>query len=343
MSGAGAPTPADLAALPKVELHVHLEGTIRADTAAALARRHGEDPGHVLPLVDGDYPHRFDDFPHFVRTFVAVSSQVRAPEDLRTVAAAFAQQQVDQGVRYSEVTFTAKRHVDEGMEPAAMWQALREGFASVADTQVRLIVDAVRDLGPDHAAGTIELVADADAPIAALGLSGVEGSYPERDFRMLRDAADELGLGLAVHAGETGSADNVRAALDDLGADRIGHGVAAIHDPALCARLAEEQVVLEVCPSSNVVLGVVPSLDAHPLARLWRAGVAVTVNSDDPPFFGTSLTDELAHAARLVGLDRGDLATLQRRAARAAFTDEAVRGDLVDAVDRWERTGASTA
>ena len=327
---------ADLAALPKIELHVHLEGTIRAETAVALARHHGEDPARVLPLVDGGYPPRFDDFQHFVDTFIAVSSQVRAPEDLHTIAAAFARQQADQGVHYSEVTFTAKRHVDAGMDPAAMWQALTEGFATVDETEVRLVVDAVRNLGPEHAAGTIELVAAADAPIVALGLTGVENSYPERDFRMLREAADDLGLHLTVHAGETGTPDNVRAALDELGAERIGHGVAAAADAALCDRLAREGVVLEVCPSSNVVLGVVPSLEAHPLPRLIDAGVAVTVHSDDPPFFATTLTGELAHAIRLADLDRPATATLQRRAARAAFTDGARRDAFVAAVDRWE-------
>lgn len=330
---------ADLDRLPKVELHVHLEGSVHAETAVALARRHGEDPARVLVLEDGGYPRRFRSFDHFVDTFLAVSRQLRRPEDLRTAAAAFARHQADQRVRYTEATFTAQTHVDNGMPPTEMWQAVREGLTAVADTEVRLIVDAVRELGAAHAEATVALVEAADAPIVGLGLAGVEGSRPESEFVVLRDAADRLGLGLAVHAGETGTPDTVRAALDDLGADRIGHGIAATRDPALVARLQRERVPLEVCPSSNVALGVVEDLDDHPLPRLWDAGVEVSVHSDDPPFFSTTLTDELAHAVRLAGLDRADVAELQRRAARAAFVDEPLRAALLEEIDEWLAAG----
>jgi aminodeoxyfutalosine deaminase len=352
-----ASTDPDLDALPKVELHVHLEGSIAADTAAALALRHGEDPAAVLEIEpagpDGRgtggssqvwrYPPRFRDFLHFVDTFLATTRQVRTPEDLATVAAAFARGQAAQGVRYTETTFTALTLVDNGMDPAAMWAALREGFAAVPDTEVALIVDSVRNLGVEASRRTVELVADADAPIVGLGLTGVEGSFPEADFRHLREAADDLGLGLAVHAGETGTPDNVRAALDELGADRIGHGIAAVQDPDLVARLVREHVPLEVCPSSNVTLSLVDDLDRHPIRELWEAGVQVTVNSDDPPFFATTLTDELAQVRRLLGLSRGDLAELQRRAARSTFAPPTRQAALVAELDAWEAAAVATS
>lgn len=326
----------DLALLPKVELHVHLEGTIAAETAVELARRHGDDPDRVLALEDGHYPARYRDFDHFVDTFLATSRQVRTPDDLATVAAAFARAQAEQGVRYTETTFTALTLVSQGMEPAAMWAALRDGFADAPDTRVGLIVDSVRELGADASRRTVRLVEEAAAPVVGLGLTGVEGSVPERDFAHLRDVADRLGLGLTVHAGETGSAANVRAALDDLGADRIGHGIAAAADPELVARLVRDRVALEVCPSSNVTLGLVPDLDHHPLPRLWEAGVQVTVSSDDPPFFATTLTDELRHAARLAGLTRRELAELQRRAVRASFAPDDVQTELLARIDAWD-------
>jgi len=334
-------TDSDLASLPKVELHVHLEGSIAAGTAVELARRHGEDPEAVLEVVRGQdgelaYPAPFRDFLHFVDTFLATTRQVRTPDDLATVAAAFARGQAAQGVRWTEATFTALTLVDNGMEPAAMWEALRDGFAEVPDTRVGLIVDSVRDLGVEASRRTVALVEAADAPIVGLGLTGVEGSIPEREFAHLRDAAERLGIGWAVHAGETGTPDNVRAALDDLGARRIGHGIAAVQDPDLLARVAREQVVLEVCPSSNVTLSIVPDLDAHPLPTLWEAGVNVTINSDDPPFFSTTLTDELRHAKRLLGLTRRDLAELQRRAARAAFAPDDVKADVLRQIDSWD-------
>lgn len=328
----------DIEQLPKIELHVHLEGSVRADTAAGLARRHGEDPAEVLVIDDGGYPRHYAGFEHFLDTFLKTSRQIRTPDDLATIASDFARHQARQRVLYSEVTFTAVTLLRGGIESEAMWRALADGFADVADTEVNLVVDAVRDLGVEHAHDTIRAVEEGlgTAPIVAFGLSGIEGSEPEGSFRLLRQAADRLGLGLVAHAGETGTADNVRAAVDDLGADRIGHGIAVADDPELLARLARSAVTFEVCPSSNVKLGLVESLEAHPFPQLWDAGLRVTVNSDDPPFFSTTLTDELEHAARLADLDRHDLARLQRRAAESAFATRATRERLQGAVDAWE-------
>lgn len=320
---------ADLSLLPKIELHVHLEGTISAATAVELAERHGVDPAS-LPLVDRRYPDPFDDFEHFVTVYLAVSGLIREPEDLHTVATAFARRRAQENVVYTEVTFTALTHVRNGMDPKEMWDAVRTGLAEGGpDHEIHLIVDAVRNLGVEHARETIALVEAADAPIVGLGLTGIEGSIPEREFKILREAADGLGLGLAVHAGEAGTPGNVIASLDDLGADRIGHGVASARDPVLVKRLAAEQVLLEVCPSSNVALGIYPSLDDHPFALLWEAGVNVTVNSDDPPFFSTTLTEELGHVVRMAGLTDADLAELQRRAARGAFATDEKRRELL--------------
>ncbi len=322
--------------LPKVELHVHLEGTISSETAASLARRHGVDPEAELFLVHGGYPQVFDDLPQFVRVYLAVSRQIRTPDELASVAADFARRQADEGVRYTEVTFTALTHVRNGLEPRAMWEALRAGLAEGGpDCDIRLIIDALRNRGPADAERTVALVAEADAPIVGLGLTGKEDPANEADFKVLRRAADRLGFGLTVHAGEAGPPASIRAALDDLGADRIGHGISAVRDAELLARLASEQVPLEICPSSNVRLGLVTSLDEHPFPELWRAGVNTTVNSDDPAFFATSLRDELRHVARLADLGRWGLAELQRRAAQAAFAPADLRGRLLAAIDRW--------
>lgn len=327
-----------LESMPKIELHVHLEGSIRAETAIALARRHGQDPAAALLLEDGRYARRFRDFQHFVDTYVATTRQMREPEDLRTVASDFAREQERQQVRYSEATFTATTLLDNGMPEDELWDALREGFAAVPGTQVRLIIDVPRDQGIAQAARAVAAVQQAgDGLVAGLGLSGIEGSVPEADFGLLREAADELEIGLAVHAGETGTPDNVRAALDDLGADRIGHGIAVVHDPQLLARVVTEGVPLEICPSSNVTLGLVDDIAVHPFPQLWEAGAAVTVNSDDPPFFSTTLTDELEHATRLAGLTVSNLVELQRRAARAAFIPPARTQQLLDELDAWER------
>jgi aminodeoxyfutalosine deaminase len=325
----------DLALLPKIELHVHLEGSIRAETAIALARRHGQDPEKVLPLVNGGYPRRFKNFAQFVDLYLSVSAQLERPEDLKTAALDFGRSQRAQRVRYTEATFTAATHLRNGMEAKEMWEAVREGLAE-SGADVRLIVDAPRDYGVAGAELTVEAVEGADAPIVGFGLSGTENAAPARDFVMLREAADRLGLGLAVHAGETGPPNNIWAALDELGADRIGHGTASVKDPSLVHLLATEHTPVEVCLSSNVVLGVVDSLETHPLPRMMGAGINVLLNSDDPPFFSTTLSEDLAHAERLGGLSRQDHGDLQRRAARAAFAPEELKRALVAEVAEWE-------
>jgi len=229
-----------------------------------------------------------------------------------------------------------------GWDPGALWEALIQGLSTVPGTEVGLILDTPRDLGADVARRSVDLARGAIAagvPVVALGLTGIEGSVPAREFVLLREAADELGIGLVVHAGETGGPEEVADALDVLRADRIGHGIATVKDPDLLARVAERGVILEVCPSSNVTLGIVPSLAQHPIRMLRDAGVAVTVNSDDPPFFATTLTQELGHAVRLLELDEVRLAALQRRAIDASFAPAALRTSVHAAIDAWTRAG----
>jgi len=325
----------DIATVPKVELHIHLNGSISEATATTLARRHGGDPERDLRLVDGRYPATYPDFGGFLDAYLASNGFVRTPEDLESVAAAFVREQARQNVLYSEAIFTALIFIRNGMDPAAMWTALRRGFATEPGTRVGLVVDLIRDGGPGDADAIIRLVEAADAPIVGLGLTGIEDAVPIEAFVPYRMASRRLGLGFEVHAGEMGPPASIAASLDVLEADRIGHGVAAINDDALLERLVRDQVVLDVCPSSNVAIGLFRSLEDHPVAAFWRAGVNMTISSDDPPFFRTTLVDELRHVVRLADLSRDDLAELQRRAARASFAPQDVKADLVARIDRW--------
>lgn len=327
------PSEDDLATLPKVELHVHLGGTIEPDTVAELARRRGVDLGTVLP---NGYPERYSDFSVFLASWFPVNDLVQTPDDVELIAAAFARRQVEHRVRYTETLVTAGTFLKGGMEPRAMWSALRRGLEEgLPDADVRVVVDVIRDEGPDAGREVVRLVAEADAPIVGLGMTGVEGAIDEAEFTFLRTESERLGIGLAIHAGEMGTPENVLAALDVLGADRIGHGIASVRDPELVARLARDQVPLEVCPTSNVLVGLAPSLERHPIVDLWRAGVNVTVHSDDPAMFRTTITDELAHAVRLLELDAAGLAELERRAARAAFAPADVRERVLAEIDAW--------
>lgn len=329
---------AHLETLPKVELHVHLEGSIRSETATALARHHGEDPEEVLPFVDGTYPRRFDDFGHFVRTYLAVSGQVRSPDDLHTIARDFALGQRAQNVGWTEATFTASTLASGGMPVREMWQAVTAGLAEVPDAPVGLIIDVVRDYGPENARATLDLVETGlglGAPIVAVGLAGSETVAGEADFPELAPGATALGLPIVAHAGETGTAENVWRALDLLGSRRIGHGIASINDARLVERLRQDGTVLEVCPTSNVVLGIVEDHASHPLPAMAAAGLAVTVNSDDPPFFSTTLTRELAIAERMLHLDEDGLRNLQLRALDASFAPPDVRRSVREGLHAW--------
>ena len=217
-----------------------------------------------------------------------------------------------------------------------MWRALRRGLAAGGpDTRIALVVDAIRDLGRAEAEATIRLVEEADAPIAGLCLTGVDSDEPIESFGVLREASDRLGLGFEVHAGEMGPPSSIVEAIDVLHADRIGHGVAAIYDDGLLDRLVRDQVALDVCPSSNVRISLFASLDAHPVTTFWERGVNMTISSDDPPFFATTLTDELRHVVRLAGLTRDDLVTLQRRAIVNAIATPALKAALLAELDGW--------
>ena len=328
--------------MPKIELHVHFGGNVEPTVAIQLARRHGLDPDRVVPLVDGHYPHPYGDFPAFLRALIAVNDLVRSADDVELVAAALAERQRAQHVVHTELIVTALSHVRGGVPPKDFWSALMSGLsAGGPGTRFTLIVDAIRNDGPSELRETLALVDDADAPIVAIGLTGIEDTWPVEDFAFIRDAADRRGLAVEVHAGEMGPPSSIAASLDVLGADRIGHGVAAIDDPALLERLVRDQVHLEVCPTSNLQIGLFPSIEEHPVLPFWSAGVNMSISSDDPPLMGTSLTAELQMVARTGGLDRSDLAALQRQAARAAFLPDADRADLVAAIDRWERVSAT--
>ena len=330
------PTQTEIDTIPKVELHLHFGGALDEATATELALRHGGDPATDLILRDGRYPGTYDGFEPFLEAFLASNAFVRTPDDLELVARRIASGQARQGIAYSEVLFTAMIYKRNGMDPAAMWAALRSGLAAGGpDAKIGIVVDVIRDNGKAEATATLDLISGADAPIVGLGLTGIEGTIPTTEFVELRTEARRLGLGFEVHAGEMGPPSSVRETVEILEADRIGHGVASVREPALVDQLIRDQVVLDVCPSSNVAIGLYPSIATHPIGELWRRGAYVTISSDDPPFFRTTLARELRLVADELDMTRDDIVELQRRAARAAFQPDAEKQALVHRIDAW--------
>jgi len=314
-----------VAGLPKVELHVHVEGAILPETLLTLARRNGVAlPARTLEELRAWYA--FTDFPHFAEIYQTFSKAIVTVDDIHDMAWDFLKEQARQNILHTEATFTAFTHYrNHGIPFAEQMDAIRAAADKARETlgvSMGLIIDIARDLVTmDDARLMATWVAEAhgDGLVYALGLAGYEPDYPPELFADVFAMAREAGAPAIVHAGETGPAAFVRSSIEHLHARRIGHGVTAISDPSTLAIIRERGVTLEVCPSSNVCLKVAPSMDQHPFRRLDEAGIAVTINSDDPPMFSTDLNGEYLKVAQAFGYTRADLKAFAVRAAQASL------------------------
>ncbi|MGB3409158.1 MAG: adenosine deaminase [Jannaschia sp.] len=314
--------------LPKIELHLHLEGAAPPAFIRGLA---AEKRINLDGVFDERGAYDFKTFEAFLHVYEAATAVLRTPEDFGRLTTAVLEQSAAQGIVYTEVflspDFCGGRDLGAWREYLA---AIREAAAAVSGIEMRGIVTCIRHFGPDKARQTARCAAEtAGAFVTGFGMGGNEGLGAQGDFRWSFDCAREAGLGLTTHAGEFAGPGSVRAALDDLGVTRIGHGVRAIEDPALVDRLAEDGIVLEVCPGSNVALGLYPNIGAHPIEKLRDRGVTVTISTDDPPFFHTDMTREYEALNRAFGWEREDFDQIYRAAAAAAFCDAATRARLL--------------
>lgn len=314
--------------LPKAELHVHQVGSASPAIVSALAERH---PGTVPSDPDAlrDF-FRFRDFAHFVEVYLAVVALVREPEDVRLLTYEVAREMATaQSVRYAELTCTPYTAVAAGVPIEAYTEAIEDArVAAERDHGIvlRWIYDIPGESGLPAADATLRHALDhGPQTLVGFGLGGPEIGVPRPQFAPHFEAARAAGLHSVPHAGETTGPETVWDALRHLGAERIGHGVSAARDPELLAHLAERGVPLEVCPTSNLATGAVTSLAEHPLRALRDAGVVVTVNSDDPPMFGTTLNQEYLVAADLLDLDERGLADLALTAVDCSFAPEEVK------------------
>ena len=291
-----------VAAVPKAELHVHLEGSIQPATLLTLAQRNGVQLP-VQNVADLQNWFTFRDFNHFIEIYFEISSCLKTTEDYESIAYEFGATMAGQNVRYAEVTFSpSTHHFSLGIPFDTFFTGLTSGRLRAQKEfgiEIRWIFDIVRDiadvtLNRRRAEYTLSVALEGmDNGVVALGLGGAEVGHPPEQFTVWFEKAREAGLHSAPHAGETVGPDSVWGALRVLGAERLGHGVRSIEDPALVAYLADKQIPLEVCPTSNVKLGVYADYTSHPLPGLYDAGVPVTINSDDPPLFNTTLNDEV--------------------------------------------------
>src|SRR6266566_4071938 len=324
--------------LPKAELHLHLVGSASVPTVLELARRH---PDSTVPRSAAELAafYEFRDFPHFSQVYGAVSSLVREPADVAELVLGAARDLAGQNVRYAELTVTPYTFTSAGMPVAELTEALDIAARSAGrDHGVRMayIFDIAGEYGAPAAFGTLEhaLTRPPEA-LTGFGLAGIEQARPRfvEEFRSVFASATAAGLHSVPHAGEMSGPATIWEALDGLHAERIGHGLSCLDDPALVARLRESQTPLEVCPTSNACTRQVTGLAAHPLPRMLDEGLFVTLNSDDPPMFGTTLTDEYRRAASVLGLSRAQLAGLAANGVRASFLDSGAKQALLAEID----------
>ncbi|MFJ4872434.1 adenosine deaminase [Streptomyces sp. NPDC088757] len=329
-----------IAGLPKAELHVHHVGSASPRIVAELAARHPDSKVPTDPEALADY-FTFTDFAHFIDVYLSVVDLVRTPEDVRLLTFEVARDMARQNIRYAELTITPYSSTRRGIDENAFMDAIedaRKAAEAEFGTVLRWCFDIPGEAGLEAAEETARLATTEGLRpegLVSFGLGGPEIGVPRPQFKPYFDRARAAGLRSVPHAGETTGPETVWDAIRELGAERIGHGTSSVRDPELLAYLAEHRIALEVCPTSNIATRAVAALDEHPIRKMVDAGVLVTVNSDDPPMFGTDLNNEYAVAARLLDLDERGLAALARNAVEASFLDAAGKARIVAEIDAY--------
>jgi len=327
------------AGLPKAELHVHHVGSASPRIVSELAARYeGESAVPADPELLADF-FQFTDFAHFVEVYLSVVDLIRTPEDVWTLTYEVARDLVAQNVRYAELTLTPYTSIVRGIPAEAYCEAVEDARLR-AETDLGIALRWCFDIPGESGVPAADVTLDTALRLrpdglVSFGLGGPEIGVPKSQFAPHFEQAIAAGLHSVPHAGESTGPDSIWDALTMLGAERIGHGIAAVQDPALMAHLVEHDIALEVCPTSNVCTRSVPSLVEHPLPQLVEAGVTVTINSDDPPMFSTTLTNEYDVAAGLLGLDGHGVAELARTAVRRSFADEATKAAILHEIDTY--------
>jgi adenosine deaminase len=323
--------------LPKAELHLHVEGTLEPELMFAIARRNGV----ALPYASVDAlraAYQFANLQNFLNLYYQGTDVLREEQDFYDLTMAYLEKAAGQSVLHAEIFFDPQAHTRRGIAFATVIDGIERACRDAAarlGISTRLILCFLRDLSAEDAAATLAAALPHKARIAGVGLDSAERGQPPRKFKAVFDRARAEGLRAVAHAGEEGPAEYVREALDLLGAVRIDHGVRSLEDDALVRRLADERRPLTVCPLSNVRLRVVPDMAAHPLRRMMEKGLMVTVNSDDPAYFGGYVEENYLAVHQALGLTRAMLADLARNSFEASFLDRPQKDALIARLDGY--------
>ena len=325
--------------IPKVELHLHLEGAIPLDALWLLIQKYGGD-SDVPERSALEQKFRYRDFPHFLRTWGWKNGYLRRYEDFELIAEAVARDLANQNVRYVEAFYSAGDFVGRGLRPQPLTEAIRNGLDRVPEIRVALVADMVRDSGPEQAAKTLEQVSEvAELGVIGIGIGGSEHLFPPELFEKVYERAGQLGFRTSAHAGEGAGPKSVWGAVETLKVDRIGHGTRAQEDPALLDYLVEHQIPIELCPISNLRTGVVDSIENHPARLYFDRGIPVSINTDDPKMFGNSLAEEYLTLMQALRFTRDEIRTLVESTVMTSWLSEDEKASFIQSFrrhDYWE-------
>ncbi len=325
--------------MPKLELHLHLEGAIPHEALWQLIQKYGGDPD-VPDEAALESKFRYRDFPGFIQTWLWKNNFLREYEDFVFVAEAVARWIAAQNILYAEVFFSPGDFARFGLKTHGIAEAIRNGLSRERRVEIALVADLIRDLGPENAARTLAEVAEVrNLGIVGVGLGGSEQEFPPEPFEGVYEEARNLGFRTTAHAGEAAGSESVWGALRSLRAERIGHATRAEEDESLLDYLAEKRIPLELCPVSNLRTGAVQRLEDHPVRRYFDRGLLVTVNTDDPGMFGNSLAGEYRLLQERLGFSRQEIRRLVLNALEASWLaapdKERLRG-LVTGHSAWQ-------
>ena len=321
--------------LPKAELHVHIEGTLEPELMFTLAKKNGVE----LPFASVDEvraAYEFDDLQSFLDIYYQGAAVLITEGDFADLMSEYLQRAIDDGVGHAEIFFDPQTHTERGIDIGTVIGGFRKAQAEFADSiSTALILCFLRHLPAQAALDTFEAARPYLDDVIGLGLDSSEVGNPPERFAEVYALGRDAGLRLVAHAGEEAGPDYVWAALDVLGAERIDHGVRAEDDPALIERLVRDEIPLTMCPLSNQELQVCPDLRDHNLKRLLDSGVKVTINSDDPAYFGGYIAENYAMAAAALGLSRADVEQIARNSIEASFAADQRKAELLAELEEY--------
>jgi adenosine deaminase len=318
--------------LPKVELHVHLEGAIPHEVLWELLQKYGGDA--AVPSREAlarKFVYR--DFPHFLEMWTWKNGLLRAYEDFTFLSERVARDLARQNIRYAEVFYSPPDFVAAGLEPQRLTEAIRQGLKRVPEIEIALVADLVRDYGPDRAGRLLPCLNEVRGlGVIGIGIGGSEHKFPPEAFAPVFRQARQMGFRTSAHAGEGAGPESIWGAIRALEVDRIGHGTRAIEDPRLVDYLAAQQIPLELCVLSNVRTAVVPEVASHPARTYYERGIPLSINTDDPKMFGNSLAEEYLALHRHLGFSRADIQRLIEQAVETSWLVDERKPDLLSRI-----------